>query len=114
MIIGLCEAITEGWLDLEVLKTLDYYAAKSYLQDFKGIGPKVADSICLYGLHKLNAFPIDTHLLDIFKKMDLSYEDYYDWFIDDNITVKNNAGLLRQYFWHNEVNPPRRIGNAKN
>lgn len=114
VIIGLCEAIAEGWLDLEVLKTLDYYAAKSYLQDFKGIGPKVADSICLYGLHKLNAFPIDTHLLDIFKKMDLSYDDYYDWFIDDNATVKNNAGLLRQYFWHNEVNPPRRIGNVKN
>lgn len=109
VIADLCEAIKDKWLDLDVLKELDYYTAKSYLEDFNGIGPKVADSICLYGLHHIQAFPIDTHLTKIFKRMDLDFEDYYSWFIEDNEIVRKNAGLLRQYLWYNEVNPPRRI-----
>lgn len=113
-IIDLCKSIRDGWLDLDVLKTLDYYAAKSYLTDFNGIGPKVADSICLYGLHHMQAFPVDTHMMKVLKSMDLDFEDYYSWFIEGNETIRNNAGLLRQYLWYNEVNPPRRIGNVKN
>ena len=62
----------------------------------------------------MESFPVDTHLMKIFKNMDLNFEDYYSWFIEDNETVRKNAGLLRQYLWYNEVNPPRRIGDAKN
>lgn len=109
VVVDLCEAIRDKWLDLDVLKKLDYYTAKSYLEDFNGIGPKVADSICLYGLHHMQAFPVDTHLTKIFKRMDLNFEDYYSWFIEDNEIVRKNAGLLRQCLWYNEANPPRRM-----
>ena len=32
------------------------------LQQVPGVGVKVADCVCLFGLHKLDAFPIDTHI----------------------------------------------------
>ena len=37
----------------------DYRDAFAYYQTFQGIGPKVANCICLYGLHYLEACPID-------------------------------------------------------
>lgn len=37
-----------------------YGDAKCYLQTFAGIGPKVADCICLFGLGMKDAFPMDT------------------------------------------------------
>ena len=45
IIIGLCEAIVDGWLDLDLLQSMSYEEAKDYLMEFDGIGPKVADSI---------------------------------------------------------------------
>lgn len=109
VIVGLCEAIVDGWLDLDLLRSMDYKEAKEYLMEFDGIGPKVADSICLFGLHKMQAFPVDTHLLKVFKRYDLSYEEYCEWFLEDNVIANKNKGLLRQYLWYNEVYPPRRI-----
>lgn len=38
----------------------DYRDALEFYQSFIGIGPKVANCICLYGLHYLEACPIDT------------------------------------------------------
>ena len=38
---------------------------KSDLKEVKGIGNKVADCICLFGLHKLQACPIDTWMKKI-------------------------------------------------
>ena len=109
IIIGLCEAIVDGWLDLNLLQSMSYEEAKDYLMEFDGIGPKVADSICLYGLHHMQAFPIDTHLNQVFNGNELTYEEYYEWFIEDNQIVDNNKGLLRQYLWYNEVFPPKRM-----
>ena len=42
-----------------------YKDAMEYYQHFKGIGPKVANCICLYGLHYLEACPIDTWMKKI-------------------------------------------------
>lgn len=109
IIIGLCEAIVDGWLDLDLLQSMSYEEAKDYLMEFDGIGPKVADSICLYGLHHMQAFPVDTHLNQLFDRNELTYDEYYEWFIEDNQIADNNKGLLRQYLWYNEVFPPRRM-----
>ncbi|HWA81979.1 MAG TPA: DNA glycosylase [Fimbriimonadaceae bacterium] len=47
---------------LESLQTAGYEAAHHELVSIKGIGHKLADCICLYGLHYEEAVPIDTHL----------------------------------------------------
>lgn len=109
IIIGLCESIVDGWLDFELLQSMAYEKAKEYLMEFDGIGPKVADSICLYGLHHMKAFPVDTHLNQIFERDGMTYDEFVEWFLEDNKIAKENKGLLRQYLWYNEVYPPRRL-----
>ncbi len=56
----LCSDAVSGRLDLELLPTLSYEEAMEYLTGFFGIGKKVANCICLFGLHHIDAFPVDT------------------------------------------------------
>lgn len=50
----------DGWL--ASLRNGQYPAASDELIRLPGIGPKLADCICLYGLHHRRAVPVDTHL----------------------------------------------------
>jgi N-glycosylase/DNA lyase len=57
------EALARGgdaWI--EGLRTVGYETAHNELVSIKGIGHKLADCICLYGLHYGEAVPIDTHM----------------------------------------------------
>ena len=69
---------------------------KKMLRQIKGIGSKVADCICLFGLHDLKAFPIDTHIKKI---IDREYNgEMSDW-------VENKySGLFQQYLFYYELN----------
>ena len=69
---------------------------KQYLLEVKGIGNKVADCICLFGLHHLEAFPIDTHIKTI---LDREYNgEMPEW-------VQNKyAGLFQQYIFYYKLN----------
>ena len=49
-----------GWL--ESLRSADYREAHTELCRIEGIGPKLADCICLFGLGFDEAVPVDTHL----------------------------------------------------
>lgn len=51
----------------ENLQTLDYKKAHNELISLTGIGPKVADCICLMSLNHLQAIPVDTHVFQIAK-----------------------------------------------
>lgn len=50
----------EPWLNS--LRESTYEEAFDALCSVKGIGPKLADCIALFGLHHLEAVPVDTHL----------------------------------------------------
>lgn len=108
-LLGLCELILTGWLDFEFLRSLSYEEAKSYLMEFNGIEPKAADSICLYGLHHLQAFPVDIHIEQIARRSKMTSDEYLEWFVGNNKRVNENRGVLRQYLWYNEVYPPERM-----
>ncbi len=57
------EVLKQGGDDwLEELKRLPYEIAFDDLMKLPGVGPKLADCICLYGLDHLEAAPVDTHL----------------------------------------------------
>jgi N-glycosylase/DNA lyase len=47
----------------------DMAKAKERLQEFEGVGPKVADCILLYGFHRLESFPIDVWIERVMKKL---------------------------------------------
>ena len=55
-------AVTEGDLDLAGLSRLPYALAKNQLMSYDGIGPKIADCVCLFSLDKPEAFPVDRHI----------------------------------------------------
>lgn len=48
-----------GGFEIEELRDKEYAEAKDSLMESFGIGPKVADCICLFSLDKTEAFPID-------------------------------------------------------
>jgi N-glycosylase/DNA lyase len=49
-----------GWLD--DLKSAPHAEAHAELCCLDGVGPKLADCVCLFGLGHLEAAPVDTHL----------------------------------------------------
>ncbi len=50
----------EGWLD--ELAQLDYATARGELMRMEGVGPKIADCVCLFAMAKDQAVPVDTHV----------------------------------------------------
>ena len=107
IIIGLCQDIVDGWLDLNELSKMPYEDAKEYLMQFNGIGPKVADCICLYGLHHTEAFPIDTHIEQILEReFNCDYETFAEWYLSE---LKGSEGIAQQYMFYNELNPPKEM-----
>jgi N-glycosylase/DNA lyase len=51
--------ISEGRLDLERLRTLDYAAARAELMTLRGVGGKIADCVLLFAYGFDTAFPVD-------------------------------------------------------
>lgn len=50
------------------LEPLPYAELKKQLLTYKGIGPKVADCICLFGFGKREAFPVDTWIEKLYRE----------------------------------------------
>lgn len=74
------------------LQKLDYNQAMKSLTSFYGIGDKVANCICLFGLHHIEAFPIDTHINQIIAK-------HYKGRLDTK-RFGNIAGIAQQYMFY--------------
>lgn len=53
----------EQWL--RSLRLQPYEQARAELVKIPGVGKKVADCVCLMSLGKLDAIPVDTHVLQI-------------------------------------------------
>ena len=100
-------------LDLEYLKTLNYQDSMSYLKQFYGIGEKVANCICLVGLHHIDAFPVDTWIQKIlmaeyYPKHPRRYKTLpksalMETIINDNFHFyKGFRGVMQQYIFYYE------------
>ena len=59
----------------------------------KGIGPKVADCVCLFGLSHRDAFPVDTHIKQLLSKLD----DPQDKLKAVHIAGTNGKGSILAY-----------------
>ncbi len=57
----------EGWL--ESLRSKSYDEAHTLLSSLHGIGPKIADCICLFSLDKHAAVPVDTHVRQVAERL---------------------------------------------
>jgi len=64
-IANMAENVAKREIDLSELQAMPQQLAYNYLLSILGIGPKVAACIDLFGLHHLNAFPIDTWIAKV-------------------------------------------------
>ena len=76
------------------LKMLSYEEVFNKLISFKGIGKKVANCICLFGLHLINACPVDTWVQKI---IDTRYNGTMPQWMKNNF-----AGIYQQYAFYYE------------
>jgi len=63
------EIVSRGESWLINLKKANYEEAHGELCSLPGIGPKLADCICLYGLDHSMAVPLDTHIWQAFTRL---------------------------------------------
>jgi len=59
-----------GRISLEPVCDMDPSEASSFLSAFKGVGPKTVNCVLLFGCG-MDAFPVDTHILRISKRLGL-------------------------------------------
>lgn len=94
-IVETSNSILNGEVDLEAIKKMGYKQAKSELLKLCGVGDKVADCICLFGLHHIDAFPVDTHIrkaMDAHYPMGFPFERYNGY-----------EGVMQQYIFYYDL-----------
>jgi len=64
-ILEVARKVDLGELDLGAPFELEYGEARELLMGMRGIGPKIADCVLLFAYDKLEAFPVDTHILSV-------------------------------------------------
>lgn len=99
-IIGVSKGVLDGSINLEEMAALPYDQAYDSLIKIKGIGPKVANCIMLYGFHFMESYPIDTWMKKIIS------EDYGKYSKDEYLSYINEnysgfQGYIQQLqFYH--------------
>lgn len=87
----------ENWPNIIDRVKFDYCSDFELFKSCYGIGDKVSNCICLYGLHETDAFPIDVWMKRILK------EEYTDKGLTF-IMPKENAGILQQFMFYTKRN----------
>ena len=72
-----------------------YPQAKKELMKLCGVGEKVAECICLFALHHMDAFPIDTHIRQV---MDVHYKRGFP-----NRRYRGMRGIMQQYIFYYDL-----------
>ena len=89
------ESVLRGDIDLDALKNMSYTEAKEEILKLYGVGNKVADCICLFALHLVDAFPMDTHIISI---VDREYNGNFPF-----DRYRGYAGVLQQYMFYYDL-----------
>ncbi len=90
-IIDAAKKVSAGEVELEKCRTLEYEQAREELMKIKGVGVKVADCTLLFGLHRVEAFPVDVWMKRALKKLfpGMNENDFGPY-----------AGIAQQYIFH--------------
>lgn len=89
-LISAAQSVCSGF-DLLRLQTLSTQDAREQLMSLPGVGRKVADCVLLFGLQKLDAFPVDTWM----KKAQSLWPSGFPQHL-----FGETAGIAQQYIFH--------------
>ncbi len=90
-ILDAARKVAGGEIDLQALRHTDFNTAREELMKIKGVGPKVADCVLLFGLQHIEAFP-----QDVWIKRAIS--ELFDGGIPES--SKPFAGIVQQYIFY--------------
>ena len=94
-IVAAARQVASGEVDLDAVRRMDYAHAKAELMRLTGVGVKVAECICLFALHHIDAFPIDTHIRQM---LDAHYPKGFPL-----RRYRGFAGVMQQYTFYYEL-----------
>ena len=96
----LAENILNGF-NLTALNNLSTIELKKALTAIYGVGPKVADCVCLFGFHRSDSFPVDTWIEKVYREnffgLEKNRAKITEFF---NKTFGDNAGYFQQYMFY--------------
>lgn len=87
-IVRMAQKIVSGEFNIDMLKGMPYLEARACLLKQYGIGPKIADCICAFGLGQWEAFPTDVWIRRIIQK----------YYLTKQASSKDIATFGREYF----------------
>ena len=90
-LIDAAQKVASGAVDLEKCRYCDYDEARAELMKITGVGVKVADCTLQFGLHRIEAFPVDVWMKRAMEKLfpNMKPEDFGEY-----------AGIAQQYIFH--------------
>lgn len=94
-IVKTSQMIAEGNIRLEQIRSMPYAEAREELMKLSGVGIKVAECICLFALHHVDAFPIDTHIQAVLQQ---HYPEGFPF-----SRYQGYAGILQQYAFYFDI-----------
>lgn len=90
-LIDAAKRVSSGQILLEKLYDMPIEEARKELQTIKGVGPKVCDCVLLYGLHRIDAFPVDVWIKRVLER-------FYPHGIPS--CIQGTQGIAQQYLFH--------------
>ena len=90
-LVDAAQKVASGEVDLEKCRYCDYDEARAELMKITGVGVKVADCTLLFGLHRIEAFPVDVWMKRAMEKLfpNMKPDDFGEY-----------AGIAQQYIFH--------------
>lgn len=85
------ECVNTGEVNLAEIAAAPIEEARAALRKIKGVGPKVAECVLLFGMYRKEAFPVDVWIKRVLEEY---YPDGFPEF------AKDNAGIAQQYLFH--------------
>lgn len=90
----ICDAarrVASGETDLNAIAKAPIDEARAALKQILGVGPKVAECVLLFGMHRTEAFPLDVWMKRVMAEY---YPEGFPEF------AQQNAGIAQQYLFH--------------
>lgn len=98
-LLGSAELVSQNQVCLSEISRLPLEEARQALRILPGVGPKVAECVLLYGMYRVDAFPVDVWIKRVLER-------YYPEGIPHRFLPQ--AGIAQQYLFHYIRNIPQK------
>lgn len=106
--VELARRVEDGEVDPEGIGELDYAGCVDALMDIKGVGPKVADCVAIFGYGHLEAFPVDVRISKVMESMYGVTGSYAKVASYGREKFGRYAGYAQEFLYHSGFIPERR------